>query len=548
MAARTGGHTGRDDGISLVEVLVSITLLAVTMAATASGVIRSLQVARDSRESVIAANIAQFETERLRSIPFVDWATSARDGAGTGTTTTTQTQTGPDGQTYQVTREATWVAAGADTDGCTSAAAGGGGTGADYVRVRQLISFPGRDIPPVENITVITPRLDFFDTSTGNLAIVVRDRNGVGTGGHVVRAQGLAGSEVATTDSGGCAFFPFLAVDPADPSRNGYDIVIDTPGHVERRQKVQRVVDTVFVAAQTTTVVEYEYDRRVTLDPVPTLATAPAAGCSLTVVTFGPQPTGVDDPSGLAVDPEAPAYRPDRVGLECRDAGGTAQPTGWSATIPHNLAWTIYNPATTFSAVGRATTYERLDHSAVPDTQSRPAAEIGPLFPYANGYSIHAGRCRTADPTRVGAPQRQLVVADPGTDVRPQVQMALASITTRDLLGLPIAGRDVYADMRDSVDCPAGERLYLGRSDATGQLRALLPYGSWVLHWDDPGTGSMLAPALGLVDGLLDLASAGPLSCVLAPSSCTALRADGAGSSGDPAVGYRIDVRAGNRV
>lgn len=67
-----------DAGISIVEVLVAITILAIAMAATATSVIQALQVARDSRESTIAANVAQFELERLRSIPFVDWVSAAQ--------------------------------------------------------------------------------------------------------------------------------------------------------------------------------------------------------------------------------------------------------------------------------------------------------------------------------------------------------------------------------------------------------------------------------------------------------------------------------------
>jgi type II secretory pathway pseudopilin PulG len=254
------GRGEAEDGISIVEVLVAITLLAVTMAATASSVIASLQVARDSRESVIAANIAQFELERLRAIPFVDWVTAA---GVDGTTTDTGAFDGPDGQRYEVTRRAVWVPAGSTTDGCTS------GTGdSDYVRVSQTVTFPGRDIPPVTNETIITPRLAFFDPFTGNLAIRVRDRDGNGSAGQTVRIQGRSGERSAITDAEGCAFFAYLAIDPATPLSSPYDLIITQSGFVDRTGQPS-IVDVVSVSAQDTTFVQYDYDVSATIRPVP---------------------------------------------------------------------------------------------------------------------------------------------------------------------------------------------------------------------------------------------------------------------------------------
>lgn len=545
-----------EDGISLVEVLVAMTLLAVTMAATASGVIRSLEVARESRESVIGANIAQYELERLRSIPFVDWVTSAQ--ASGGTTTTTATEVGPNRQAYTVTREATWVQAGAATDGCTTAV-GGGGSGADYVRVRQVVSFANPDIPMLENITIITPRLDFYDPLTGNIAVIVRDRTGVGVPGHEVRIQGPSGNRLALTDTNGCAFFAFLPVSTTAPTTNQWTVSLNRTGHVERRLKVQAVSEMIQITAQNTSVVSYEYDRAVSYDPRPVVGTLPTTGCTVRTVTLGARYTNASDTSAAAVDPETPTYQPPRLGVECVNASGAVVPTGWNAAIPYNLAYTVYNSSTTFSNLGRVTTYPLRTQSAVPDTQTRVGAEIcglfdaannctsRVLFPYLDGYTMHAGRCPMADPTTVGGTTRTRLDTLPGTDYTGiQVPLGLVTVTARDGSGNTMANQDVYADMRDTTNCAAGDRLYLGRTAANGTLRALVPYGRWVVFFDAPGDTTVQGGTT-------------PFSCAVRPANCYTIRPDGAGTAAsstgaatpavtDRAAGYTFNIRRGDLV
>ncbi len=463
---------GADDaGVSIVEVLVAITILALTMTATASSVIQALEVARDSRESVLGANIAQFELERLRSIPFVDWVTSARTGSN-NTATTTERAAGPDGQVYDVTREVVWVEAGGTRSGCETAIAGGE-DGADYVRVSQTVTFPDRDLAPVTNVSIITPRLSFYDPLTGNLAVYVTDRDGNGAAGHNVTISGAAGLETAVTDNFGCAFFSFLPVDTSAPATNAYDVSITTTDHVTPAGLPQ-IIDVAVVAAQATTVQEYVYDRSATVLPTPTVR-PPAAGCVMTLVDSGVTTAGGSGPT--ATPAGAPAtFR----ALECR-TDDTAVPVGWQARVPLNLGYGLYNGASAFSASG-------IKAFGVDDRQATPTM-VGPLFPFADGYGIAAGRCSDSDPTLTGAVARQQVLTQPGGTVDVDVDLSLVSITTWDDIGVSIGDNvDVYADHLDATDCAVGERLYLGRSDAAGQLRAVLPFGDWVVSWSPPGT------------------------------------------------------------
>ena len=506
-------------GISLVEVMVSITVLAVTMAAVASTTIQSLAVARDSRESIAAANVAQFELERLRSIPFVDWVVTARQDGGNATTVTMDKEL-DNGAAYTISREVVWVSSGADSDGCATAIDGEGG-GSDYVRVTQTVEFPDRDIEPVTNTTIITPRLDFFDPDTGNLAVQVRDRDGVGAAGHLVEVRGLAGTEVTATDRNGCAFFPFLTVDATTPANNGYTISIHTPDHIDLGTQMPEIADIQYLQAQQTLVAEFQYpahaeiDVRPDLPAVPLVAAVgdrrPAGGCVITV-------TG-------------------NV-MECLAPDGTPRPvlgdgTSWRATIPEDLGYSLDN----------GTLGHRAWPSPTPDTDQavdvRPTV-LSPVYPFAAGYSAFAGRCRGSDPQATGAPNGLLLPSEPGQTTDAHIEMATVTMFTGDMaidvLDLdgdgsvtdPIVdsqpGRDVWAEMRDDATCSEGDRIYLGRSDSNGRLTTVLPFGTWYLYSRSQGAGGVVASPL----------TGGPHSCSggtpLAPGPCVDIRAD-----------YRID-------
>ena len=556
-------------GISLVEVMVAFTVLALTLAATASTVVTSLQVTTESRATLLASNIAQFELERLRSIPYADWVTSPRSGGGASNGLVGWVEeTGPEGIRYFVYREAQFV----DREGAdASCSAFGGGADADYIRVRQVITFPldpdsfdpesytedELRFPAIENITVVDQRINTSDAATGNLAVVVRDRDGAGIPGIDVQVQGIGGIEFGTTDSGGCAFFPLLEVDIEEPTNNGYDITIDEDGYVDRVTKLQRILFESVVSPQSTTVVEFSYDEAVAIDPVPGVVAPPFGNCTPVLLTGPAVPGNTDDPSAQPRDPETGATVPTRV-IECWDDGDPVDETGaiwtpasgekiWAVSVPQNIGYTVYNSSTDFNALGRVTAYEDLDVTALPDAPpSNPVGELCSIpladgsgcesrifFPYVGGYGVHAGRCTDSDPG-VDIPRAG---AEPGEFAEVDVPLTVVELTTNQT-GTAVQGtRDVYADLRQrnnptDPDDDCVERLYLGRSDGDAELRTLLPVGDWVLHWDNQGNSSMRSETSGLLT---------PFSCDLVrPEFCTTV-APGTGLLG-------VAVQRGDRI
>ena len=490
---------GDDHGISLVEVMVSITILAITMAATASSVVQSLQVARDSREAVLGANVAQFELERVRSIPFSDWADVAQRGNCDGPPVVETGLTGPNGQVYDIERSACWVSADLG-DGC------GTGEGSDYIRITQIVTIPGRDdVNPVENSTIITPRLTFFDADSGNMVVFVRDRDGIGTEGINVDVRGVGGSYTEATDENGCAFFTRLTVD-TDTRVGDYEVTLDRNGYVDRATFRERAVQDVTVATQQTTAVEFEYDEAVDFQLTPTLPATPLvasvgdrrpqADCTIGTVR------GVLRAGGVVGD-----Y------LFCADSGGNpyvprnrpnilpGEEGFWVARLPgradgqYGLGYSITQDTYTNDRI--AISAEGQFNQPRQDTISQfyfPGDNVGTddprlLYPFTDGYGVHTGRCASNAPgyqfpsVDLGGDEPLLLPANPGGTSAAGVEVAVVSLyTANNNRTATEGGRHVWAEMRNDTNCAAGEILYLGESSPNGYLRAVLPFGEWMFY------------------------------------------------------------------
>jgi len=207
VAARARRHD--DDGITLVEVLVALTLLTVMGLMVAAGLLAVQKSALKSKERSAAANLATREVEIVRNL-FHATDTSALTVMTTGDTTNgapLPSQTGAlvvDNVPYTVKRQVAWLVTGNGQSACD----GGAVVAYPSVSLHVEVTWPNMgNIPPVVSDTILTPPKTVLNASSGYLAVKVVDRDALPNTGRIVTATGPGGTFSDTTGPDGCATF-----------------------------------------------------------------------------------------------------------------------------------------------------------------------------------------------------------------------------------------------------------------------------------------------------------------------------------------------------
>jgi type II secretory pathway pseudopilin PulG len=104
--------------------------------------------------------------------------------------------------------------------------------------------------------------------------------------------------------------------------------------------------------------------------------------------------------------------------------------------------------------------------------------QVGPLWPFASGYSLWAGSCTDSDPALLGGRPPALVTTR-GSTTNADVNLQAVAITTTRL-GFPVSTQ-VTATYAGSGTCPAGDNVLLLGTSSGGVLNVALPYGNWTL-------------------------------------------------------------------
>lgn len=344
------------------------------------------------------------------------------DGRTDLETVVTKTWTVPvEGVTYTVEQSATWVT-GTGGASCSASA----GSSVLYKRVGVAVTWPTMGTTPaVRTDTVISPPAGLFDPTLSNLAVDVLTRESKALGFAQVRLVGPT-NLTRLTDDKGCAFFTGI---PA----GAYAIEVSKPGHVDTQGSPMGTGSATAVAGATVA-----YQAR--LDQAATL-----------------QVTGVATPDGAPVD-----------------ASSYPLPSGSVLS---------------------------LGHADVQQGRRQLPVQVGvataPLFPFASGYRTWLGACSDADPegssdgaTPVrwwpGATVAPLSATAPGAST--PVQVRGAQVELRVLSGgSPVVGATLSAHhaAETGTGCAGGESLVLGTTDATGTVRATMPYGKgWSFRQD----------------------------------------------------------------
>lgn len=229
MAQRRGGRRSvppDDNGLTLVEVLVAMTVLALTATAVLLMTLNALRTTRANRGRVAAANLAAREIEIVRG-QFASPALGPKTVQLGQVLDPNPLPGGTAGQPlvvdrtpYTVTRTAEWQSQGATSGPCDGGASGQ----LAYLHVTVTVTWPQMNgVTPVTSSTLLTPPLGTYDSGSGHVKVKVTDALGAPEANQQVTLT-PGGSQVTGAD--GCAFFAFL-------TPGTYTAGLSTAGYVD---------------------------------------------------------------------------------------------------------------------------------------------------------------------------------------------------------------------------------------------------------------------------------------------------------------------------
>src|SRR6185437_16820771 len=190
-----------EGGFTIVEVVVAATLLLVAFVAAAGLFESGTRVSGDTRQRVIAAQLASSAIEKVRG-PAADPARFTTQVVP-GQTVTTQLV---NGLKFTITQDMQWVSQSSTTSACDS-----GGTGSNSIlQVSESVTWPGAGATaPVQSTTALSPPAGAYSAATGSIGAKLLHAAGLPVQGAQVSITGPTPTAQATTAEG-CAFFAFL--------------------------------------------------------------------------------------------------------------------------------------------------------------------------------------------------------------------------------------------------------------------------------------------------------------------------------------------------
>jgi Tfp pilus assembly protein PilV len=202
----------RDEGTTMVEVLVAAMLMALAAVAIGTVLLASIRTSQNDRQRVAASNLAQREIENSRNLfGTSDAAALALGASGTVTNPTPYPSGTPgtdsvvDGSSYTVTRTTKWLPTGTGSNACD------GGSAVTYPSLQVDVTVTANqavNTKPITETTLLTPQKTLLATTNESyIAVKVLNAAGTAASGINVSVSGPSSTAPQTTDSTGCAVF-----------------------------------------------------------------------------------------------------------------------------------------------------------------------------------------------------------------------------------------------------------------------------------------------------------------------------------------------------
>ena len=260
-----------ESGFTLIELMVAILVFFIAIPPIAYAMVGAFSITGADRDRVLASDLLSQTLDNVRSLPFGD--------VSTGTTTSSQSV---DSTSFTITQTVKPIAPPEQSTNVCGAATNDSGS-ADYLLVSVSVSWPQTAATPVYGRTMLAPPAAVIASGDAEVILQVYSADGNAASGVPVTIN-TSPTETVTTDSNGCAAFPYL-----DP---GQSYTLTATGYVNTNQQPASFTTPVLSLNET-----YQPPAGVNWDLATTLTGPVQADCLLSTspsATYGACPATTD--------------------------------------------------------------------------------------------------------------------------------------------------------------------------------------------------------------------------------------------------------------
>ncbi|ROP72403.1 prepilin-type N-terminal cleavage/methylation domain-containing protein [Curtobacterium sp. PhB115] len=327
IAERLRSARDDEDGFTIIEVMVAMTIFALIAAGIAVGITSSLVLSTDTRAREVASTVAMEDIDDLRDTPSIFDIKSATKSVTVGS------------RSFDLARKVSWTRSSGAATAC-----GTGDGSLSYKAVTVTVSWKtSATTSGTQQVTMssaIAPLTNINSDTTGSILVGVTNANGVGLSGIVPTVSGgPAGVTFPATDAEGCTYASGV---PAGT----YKVSIARTGYIDSTQQASPSSQSVTVSAGASGAAAFTFDKAASYTFK--YGTSPASSAifptnlplSVTNATSG---TTVlpNSPTSASLFPYPSGYQA-VAGLYAADTSSTASATCLS---PEPGAWTTANKA-----------------------------------------------------------------------------------------------------------------------------------------------------------------------------------------------------------